>query len=655
MMARLGIPALWLLALAALGTPLAAQDTGAPIGLSATDERPEDTDTEAAAAGAAEEEAEDTALIEARAALVVRLSDELQPEARAAALAVIAALPGVVVGESATHEIGPRPSFREITALYEIPGAIARTPFSAVRNKRGIADVAELFEFYGGLDERFHAIASTIPPPLELGDAGSADFAPRLRDALLGLARQGALIKLARSQPSSRLSLCLSNEAAWGGSCPLPQDGRFWNEVVPDEPFFLKVETPDLDAPHFAVFALARDGTVRLLATGEATRYGLREVDQREDGVQRAVTRERLHYTPEGPLNDRLPPGFHDLLVIAAKEPLPYDLHALAAAPPAPGAACPQDSWSGLCEALQGRFDPSWLAAGSLLTVEAAVSRGYLPVRIVRGQAATRSVSLWQAQLLRYRRQEVARGRFTFRESHSCGGAYLGDGFVLTAAHCIPTDVGEMRVRLGSRRLIGGGETFPVRSVVVHTDGSSKSARVDLALLRLQATQAELDRLGGELQPIRLATDPRRRFSAKNALTATGWGLVKGTLPGERGWRAADGSRNSYPDRLQQARLTQVDITTCTAIEQFSAYRPQDTLCLRGLVDGADTCLGDSGGPVTSMEGTERRLVGIVSTGVGCAYQGMPGVYVNVAEHRGWIERARARLLKSREARQRME
>lgn len=45
----------------------------------------------------------------------------------------------------------------------------------------------------------------------------------------------------------------------------------------------------------------------------------------------------------------------------------------------------------------------------------------------------------------------------------------------------------------------------------------------------------------------------------------------------------------------------------------------------------------DSGGPLWVHD--QNKLIGIVSTGVGCARPGLPGIYTRVSKYIDWIER----------------
>ena len=54
-----------------------------------------------------------------------------------------------------------------------------------------------------------------------------------------------------------------------------------------------------------------------------------------------------------------------------------------------------------------------------------------------------------------------------------------------------------------------------------------------------------------------------------------------------------------------------------------------------------DSCQGDSGGPLVDVN---RYLVGIVSWGEGCARDGYPGVYTEVAHFVEWIKETLSQL-----------
>ena len=100
----------------------------------------------------------------------------------------------------------------------------------------------------------------------------------------------------------------------------------------------------------------------------------------------------------------------------------------------------------------------------------------------------------------------------------------------------------------------------------------------------------------------------------------------------------------ALPDKLQRVRLGVMDTAWCTAID--SAFDPVAQLCIGDLRGGLDSCQGDSGGPVLALQaggatGWEyASLVGITSTGDGCAQPTKPGIYMRTAAFRPWLLRS---------------
>ena len=598
--------------------------------------------------------------------LKIGLSDDLDEQQRAAVMEVIEGLDEVAIAAQPTHAIAPHPWVPEMVVLHEIPGAGPvhhRALFAMVRGA-GATTLEDIYEHFSPDYRRDYYWGSDIALPTELGDSSDPVFKTQLRAELQKLRRRAALIRFARNADRDDVTVCIANRRPDIGSCPNPIDNARRDEVTADEPIYLSVEA-DLPEPRFATLvAISRDGTIRhlytnLLWTAFAVMPEVRADVGAEDapviGESQTMPRQRGGLLIETGVEEMLPPGQHELFVITSRNPItPAIWDRTGDDPPSPE-ICHTAIEQTLCEAMRGER-PS-------VPFEWQGDVGYIPVgvrikiyplkRVVRGNPASRSVSLWQAQLVRYRitpGSDGPTGRRTFdiKESHKCGGAYLGEGFVLTAAHCIPDDTSEMRIRMGTRNIKAGGTLFKVRSIARHKDGMAREGRVDLAVIQIAASDAQLKKLGSELRPINPARDPERDFESIHGLTVTGWGFLKPRLPGEKGWLAADGSNQSLPDKLMQLRVEPAAMNECSGRSAYSEYRAEDILCLRSAVDGGDTCSGDSGGPVTARGDNGRELVGIVSKGVGCAYKDIPSVYINVARHRDWIDRMKTLLKNSR-------
>ncbi len=274
-----------------------------------------------------------------------------------------------------------------------------------------------------------------------------------------------------------------------------------------------------------------------------------------------------------------------------------------------------------------------WLASSQLQAAEVSA-------KIVGGEDASRSYP-WMAGLHSYNPDTNQYVVFPF-----CGGSLIAPGWVLTAAHCLDdgSTAEEVLLRINQPDIGPPGSRiqpdYDAVALALHNSFTDVSSGFDIALVQLSgklafdtvsladaASMAELDALSRD----------------NDAVSAMGWGTYD-----TASFDPANADSADQPETLQVLILDYLRralIPGSKPANVVGAWEPDPDSSSQPF--GADTCFGDSGGPLfvplASAEVTQADnydvLVGLTSYGSGdCNSEDQPGVYTQVSAYTGWIE-----------------
>ena len=253
--------------------------------------------------------------------------------------------------------------------------------------------------------------------------------------------------------------------------------------------------------------------------------------------------------------------------------------------------------------------------------------------KIVNGVQAEQNSWPWIVEFFMREKPGSNRG-------YTCGGTIIDEHWVITAAHCVLDNKGNKlggfigtfaQWRTGKDDEGEFSMEAPPENVWVHPlYGQGSGNNHDVALIRYDDSIFEKAVKKGAAGKVAAACMPCGDFVSGDACWVAGWGTTS--------------QGGNTPSKLQSVGVNLFSQDYCAANTLYSDVM-EDEICAglpdsdgNGLTDGGkDSCQGDSGGPLICNVNGMATLTGIVSWGQGCANDGLPGVYGNVAHYSDFI------------------
>ncbi|WP_217538448.1 S1 family peptidase [Vibrio metschnikovii] len=262
------------------------------------------------------------------------------------------------------------------------------------------------------------------------------------------------------------------------------------------------------------------------------------------------------------------------------------------------------------------------LVAGPVVATESTEMQTSFSSRIIGGEPAEKGQWSFMTALIRSQASNSYKGQF-------CGASYLGDGWVLTAAHCVERiNFNDFHVHIGVHNLL---------KTIGDDEDENEGERAEIKAVYVNESYAEPGNYSNDIALIELRSKPN---ADAVALKTTEGDLSEGQILTVMGWGNTVPDRNTkpnYPWILNQVDVPYVLRATCQNLGGDYSDIGDDAICAGFSEGGKDSCQGDSGGPLVRILNGVTEQVGVVSWGDGCAQKNAYGVYANVAYFQDWI------------------